>query len=559
MKGDFSRDSFDPRKRYSRVLMQMGRVLTDADWNEQADTVLHLLRAMASDIFGPHGGPTTNLGFEIFVKPHPSRPEVVDLYVREGHYYVDGILCENDQKVDGSKDIGVKYYEQPYFPLPTQAMKDRFKIPDPAVVPFIVYLDVWERLITGIEDPSIREVALGGPDTTTRTQVVWQARLLPLGPTGLAEVTCQNVQNTQAWQDNLVAPLRQRGRLRVKAQEPRPADIGDPCNISPDARYRGAENQLYRVEIHHEGKGDAATFKWSRDNGSVVFPVLGVAERTITLAHIGRDTRLGLRTGDWVELVDDDYVLRGEAHPLLQVEEVIADQMKVVLKTAPAATVGRDSSRHPLLRRWDHKEGDPRMGGLKLRDGAAVIVEQAGDAAGWLALEDGIQIKFEPGATYRTGDYWIIEARTATGDVVWPREDGQPAALPPHGVEHYYAPLANIYGPNLAVFDLRHKLTPAVCRDDPQGDGFECPAAIITSNPNPDGTLQFNADVIGGNPSFNPTFLWQVGGGTIMAGQNTNSIQVKPTGTGAVLVKVIGTNFPGTCRNMATFIWNPAE
>ncbi len=35
MFGDFSRDSFDPSKHYTRVLMQQGRPLLDADWNEQ--------------------------------------------------------------------------------------------------------------------------------------------------------------------------------------------------------------------------------------------------------------------------------------------------------------------------------------------------------------------------------------------------------------------------------------------------------------------------------------------------------------------------------------------
>ena len=35
MNGDISRDTFDARKRYAGVVMQQGRVLLDADWNEQ--------------------------------------------------------------------------------------------------------------------------------------------------------------------------------------------------------------------------------------------------------------------------------------------------------------------------------------------------------------------------------------------------------------------------------------------------------------------------------------------------------------------------------------------
>ena len=35
-RGDFTRDTFNPLKHFSRVLMQQGRVQLDADWNEQA-------------------------------------------------------------------------------------------------------------------------------------------------------------------------------------------------------------------------------------------------------------------------------------------------------------------------------------------------------------------------------------------------------------------------------------------------------------------------------------------------------------------------------------------
>ena len=57
MKGDFSRDTFDPTKGFSRVLMQQGRVQLDADWNEQAAILLHYLRTLAADLIGPCAGP----------------------------------------------------------------------------------------------------------------------------------------------------------------------------------------------------------------------------------------------------------------------------------------------------------------------------------------------------------------------------------------------------------------------------------------------------------------------------------------------------------------------
>jgi uncharacterized membrane protein len=47
MKGDFSRSTFDPANNFTSVRMQQGRMQLDADWNEQMDILLHLLRAQA--------------------------------------------------------------------------------------------------------------------------------------------------------------------------------------------------------------------------------------------------------------------------------------------------------------------------------------------------------------------------------------------------------------------------------------------------------------------------------------------------------------------------------
>ena len=57
MKGDFTRNTFDPAKHFSRVLMQQGRVTLDADQNEQAAIQLHYLRTLARDLIGPYAAP----------------------------------------------------------------------------------------------------------------------------------------------------------------------------------------------------------------------------------------------------------------------------------------------------------------------------------------------------------------------------------------------------------------------------------------------------------------------------------------------------------------------
>jgi hypothetical protein len=335
------------------------------------------------------------------------------------------------------------YLHQPDYPAPAALEAD--------VDSYQVYLDVWERHICHLEDDSIREVALGGPDTASRAKLVWQVKVTE--PFGAGCATVEQL-NDRFQPKNC-------GRLKAMAKQFNVST--DPCIIPPDAQYRGPENQLYRVEIHRGGpvwdgkdKTSGATFKFSRENGAVVFALaqpLGGSGATTTavLETLGRDDRFGLSEGDWVEVQDDRSVLSNAAGNLLQVQSIDRSAMMVTLSGTPGIEVGKDLALHPLLRRWDHVEGDPTEGGLQLgSDAAALVIE---DSEGlWLELEDGVQIQFQkppadgPAEVYRTGDYWLIPARTATGDVEWPREKNAqgkdvPLALPPHGVEHHYAPL----------------------------------------------------------------------------------------------------------------------
>ena len=65
MKNDSSRNTFDPRKHFSSVRMQQGRVQVDADWNEACDIIAHRIETEATDVIGPCGGPMHNPAFHI--------------------------------------------------------------------------------------------------------------------------------------------------------------------------------------------------------------------------------------------------------------------------------------------------------------------------------------------------------------------------------------------------------------------------------------------------------------------------------------------------------------
>ena len=529
MKADFTRNTFDPWKHFSRVLMQQGRVQLDSDWNEQSSILLKYMQALAADLIGPHGGPAADLGFQI-----AEGSIGTDFAISPGHYYVDGILCELGspsapvavEKVAGNtnqfkipqasvtafnknknKDYGqyvllaadglssllltkiekvtndglvtvptndgaavsaifdpanlrpraysdfITYLHQPDYPLPAASTL--------AAGSYLIYLDVWERLITCIEDDSIREVALNGADTAARTKVVCQVK-------SMVPFQAENPKDPISGEDlrKRLQPAN-RGRLAAKAKQT--STSVDPCVIAPTASYRGPENQLYRVEIHTGFGADLTpTFKWSRENGSVVYPIVSLATNsaggtdtsTLVLENLGRDDRFGLAENNWVELQDDDTTLLNDsvspksAINLLQVRSIDSANMTVTLAGVPSQTL--DMTKHPLLRRWDQTFGNPAQTGMQMGpDNAALMSEGT-----WLSLEDGIQIHFHPGdaenpTLYRTGDYWLIPARTATGNIEWPEGTAGPHALPPHGVEHHYAPIAIIKaGPNISITSL---------------------------------------------------------------------------------------------------------
>lgn len=440
MKGDFTRLTFDPTKNYSRVMMQQGRVHLDADWNEMVEMQLHFLRTLAKDIIGPHGGPENSFNIQVI--------DNKKIQIMSGHYYVDGILCQNPSPLPYLEQSGV-----------SQGNLENNKS-------YLLYLDVWERHLTHIEDRDqnktpIREVALRGPDTATRTQTIWQIRPVELNSQDLPTKNDKDAERAKKLKDLGVSKLQDLpvvSNSSIKARTNMQRRDDNPCVLSPESRYRGAENQLYRIEIHRGGglrdDNNPATFKWSRENGSVTFPINKIEGDVLILEHPGRDSRLGLQVDDWVEVVDDDSVLkhRYNVHPLLQVKEIDVEKMRVTLKSTPPSDVGTDISRHPILRRWD--------------SGNEIRVDIPAENGGWITIEDGIEIRFEVGedSLFQPGDYWLIPARTTTGDIDWPGPRDNPRPLPPHGVEHHYAPLAVVSidrnGNISIVEDLRHTWEP---------------------------------------------------------------------------------------------------
>jgi hypothetical protein len=504
MKGDFSRKTFDRARHYGGVLMQQGRVQLDADWNEQLAIQRHRDETEALDVIGACGAPKHEAGFGV----QPA-PDGLDLLISPGRYYVHGRMCELEGSpvealfqtatevtvgrwhLDGADFAPKQYVElrasgvvsavvrvsavtpatrrltfassiaafasatgltvrrvttyltQPDLPSapfgvpPGPGLPPELDLPDGA---YLLYLDVWRRHLTALDDDRIREKALGGPDTATRIKTVWQLKLWP-GPGEGAPLPAGTVCETPvAGFDAMTRPST--GRLAARTEPAPPTD--DPCILPPGAGYLGLENQLYRVEIHKGGTlgTDPITIKWSRDNGSVVKALVKIPTTTdYTVSDTGPDDVLGLANGQWMEQVDDEIDLKAIPRNLFPFTmDPVTGKV-----TLPFAV---DETRHPQVRRWDSP------------DQVAVPFPPVG--GGWIDLESGIQVRLEPG-TYRTGDYWLIPARTVLGDIEWPKDGaGQPLARLRDGIRHVYCRVGvlTVAGGVLTVLDCRNEFPP---------------------------------------------------------------------------------------------------
>jgi hypothetical protein len=448
MKGDFTRVTFDRKKHYTGVLKQQGRVDLDADWNEYVEMQAYLDQTDLQDVIGPCGVPKSGGGFKIGATPGG------ELTISPGHFYVNGILCE--------LDAATNYSEQPDYSAtaltPADGRTD------------LVYLDVWQRHITAIEDPEIREKALGGPDTATRVQTVWQVKMLE-GETG-ASYTCQDT--FPGW--NKVTADSQ-ARLSTQVDTSGATSPDDLCLIASSDGYRGLENRLYRVEIHQGGSPGSTpnpTFKWSRDNGSVVFAIKSFDKdnpKKIKVEQLGRDQVLALHEDDWVEILGDETELDDEQTGTLA-------RIAGIDRTTMELTLDRNVSAHkdggyPKVRRWDQIENST----VTLDDGAVPVQEGS-----WIELEQGVQIRFKAGGAYRSGEYWVFAARVPTGTVPRGEVESLEEALP-RGIKHHHCKLALVTWEKAGrrwkttIQDCRPKFPPLtnICAEDVCYDNSNTP------------------------------------------------------------------------------------
>jgi hypothetical protein len=492
MNGDISRDTFHPWRQYTGVRLQQGRVQLDADWNEQIDIALSRERTVTRDVVGPGAVPEVAPGFAL-TPPDPDGDGAgSDLLIGFGHAYVAGVLAQNQpapprhlvavtgdagafhvtagaplavgmwlQAIpDGSPIVGPRFVrvQAVVAPVAADAGLQRVRLapvptatdfvapvlpslgaqPDlrESVLPttagtFLAYLDVFERTVTALDAPDLREVALGNPDTATRTQQVWVVYTQAASSTGSGSASCADF--PPGWQPDPSA------KARLAASTVPGVSQQDPCLTPDPGGYRGIENQLYRVEVHNGGRTGTGqvSVKWARDNASYRVKLTDLTNGRLVVDETRLDAMSVLAPDQWVEVLDEASVLAGRPGFFVRLGELAAAGIAVAevrdpVTLAPLTTTGGQPD----------TSGLPKLGTLRRFDGGVPVRVTPGTQ---IPLENGIQVVLDQG-TLATGDAWTIPARTLTGAIEWPHDPatGTQVPLPPREVRRAYMALGLI-------------------------------------------------------------------------------------------------------------------
>ena len=424
MGADISRVSFDEAQGYRLVVAQQGRVLDDADLTEAQRLLSEEQRREALDIVGPSGTPDN--GYEVSVPTPPAEGQPkFDFKVSAGTYYVGGLRVELKS--------AISYSQQPDwlnpFPEPGKAAGMRE----------CIVLHLREQEVSAIEDPALREVALGGPDTSQRTRILQLIERYPVSSDDCESAFAQVIKEQWNAQGlDFVAKTRQlvpRARLKVSFTEAvKPADR---CQPEASGGYLGADNQLIRVQVAASDR-----LVWGFDNASFLYRVevidastLRLRNRPVDATHRPRQTqtvevllataRLPNSTtvaGPGTHKADGAYIAGpvGELRSLVSDYDPDAQTVKLDQPLPPAYKTGDDLP-PVFLRVW---EAD-----LPLADGKSV---ELGDT--------GLSVTPSKGP-FSPGTFWTFAVRPFTPALVDPPRF-LVAPQPPNGLRSWACSLA---------------------------------------------------------------------------------------------------------------------
>jgi hypothetical protein len=495
--------SYDDQRQYRSVVTQQGRVALEADANEAWTIAGEEAREEALDVVGPSGTPDD--GYRLTVGT------AFDLTVGPGTMYVGGVRATLTHPVTYSQQGGPpppgSRDPVEWLDCSTDPDWHLASAPAPGNKPNeLVYLSLAETEVSSVEDPTLTEVALGGPDTSQRVRLV--QRIKRLGTTG---ATCGSamVDAEAAWAvEGLTfdpSAMRLVSGARLQVSFTTLAAVTDPCQpvgpegCEPDAQggYLGADNQLIRIQVTD---WDQATgmgkLVWGFDDASFLYRLDVTQYPVVALQSRPPDSSHEPAKDQAVELLRSAVSLGGEgafvASASGQVTEgafvasASGQVMKVTtgyvrdgqaielppLPPGPASDV-RDHSKTPVafLRVWEEQ--------LDFTRGAPVALNP-------LQRPTGIQVALttEDGTSpFHPGDFWLVGVRPIVPTVVYPARLLD-KAQPPDGPRLWACPLGVVSWPNQSavgglLFDCRNSFEDLV-RLTARKEGVGCCDVPVT-------------------------------------------------------------------------------
>ncbi len=361
-----------------------------------------------------------------------------DLVVRGGDGTVTGAgrLFVNGMRTFLEHDW--RYSRQPDLPDPEPLVRP---VPagDGSVDHHLVYLDVFEDVVRGFQDPRLIETALGGEETAFRTRKVSQVRAVRVAAGG---------------SEALPAPT---GNGRLSTNVPAgslpdrfPPEQLDPCrdrclstvNATLGEGYRGSENVHMRVEVLlAPGGGAPGVIGWSRDNAARVAPLVLDAAAGAEAVFVDPADARSFAAGDVVVVEDrrsrldpDRPAHRPQVRALRAVNSATGE-----LELEPAGFA-------PITDPVPLVLGGGLGRGFTRADAAAV---RRWDAVDHLLpqvrynLSDGIDFALS-GNDFRALEYWSFTARVAGPDAVAQGVVQQLTDAPVAGPRHERVPLGRV-------------------------------------------------------------------------------------------------------------------
>lgn len=419
MKGEISRYSHRPDKRYSGVFWQMGRMLTDADEIELREIVNASVTGLGDDAVAS-GAPADGGIVELNAAGQP-------VGLRPGIIYADGIRGEVLASTSDPLGPLALYDNQVDFPNPPAIAGD-----------IVAYIDIWERTVTAVEDQGLLDAGLHGADTSFRTQQMAQIKWCPNGGAPFFEGSG----NPQKGNAVLTAELR----AAVTAPDP-----CDPCaeELEVDARVG---SYLFRLEVHDvvgpANAPDAVILKWSAENGAIHH-------------HTGQEPA-DFKTSKHIY---DFFSRESESHVGAHGVPGFVPTRRALDAEYPGSAP--DTADWPYVRRWDGFIALTRSGanlvldldgdgnpigsdeGVKLTNSAGLgHVEMAG---GLLTLElTSLQLILDTaGKSFLAGDYWLAEVRERAPHDETTDQRVTVVTAEPLGIVHHYTRLIAVDANNI--------------------------------------------------------------------------------------------------------------